>query len=129
MKTFNINKKIYYHDTDAGGVVYYANYFKYAEEARTDLLNQSGINLAGLNTKGIWFVVSHTEADYKYPARYNDTICVSSKITKVKSASLEFAQDILKEDRLLVRINTLLVCVDSSFKPTAMSSEIKMSLS
>ena len=64
--------RIYYEDTDCGGVVYYANYLKYFERARTQYLEERGLSVAGLMNEGTVFVVVHAEVDYRSPARYGD---------------------------------------------------------
>jgi len=79
-------KRIYYHDTDCAGVVYYANYLVYMEEARTECLRAKGIELLDWAKEGFQFVVKHVDIDYKSPGRYADTLKVVSKISKVGNA-------------------------------------------
>lgn len=112
-----ITKKIYYHDTDCGGVVYYANYLKYLEEARTEFFSDKGIGIKELGQKQILFVVRKVEIEYKAPASYADTLAVLTEITRFKNASLEFSQQIERAGRLLVVAKTQLVCVDDKFNP------------
>ncbi len=124
-----MNKKIYYHDTDCGGVVYYANYLKYMEEARTEFFCRRGIDLRSLDGSGTLFVVSRQEVDYKYPAFYGDCLEVSSNVAKASGARIEFHHDIKNQDgRLLVKAVTTLVCVDRQLKPKAVPEEIKTKL-
>ncbi|MDH4251480.1 MAG: YbgC/FadM family acyl-CoA thioesterase, partial [Nitrospira sp.] len=66
--------RVYYEDTDCGGVVYYANYLKYFERARTHYLEDRGLSVAGLMAEGTVFVVVHTEVHYRLPARYGETL-------------------------------------------------------
>ena len=110
-------KKIYYHDTDAGGVVYYANYLKYLEEARTEFFKQKGIDICKLSEQDIVFAVRRVEVNYRAPARYADTLTVSTRISKIKNASLEFSQSIDRAGKILVEAQTQIVCVNSSFIP------------
>ncbi len=117
-------KKIYYHDTDSGGVVYYANYLKYFEEARTEFLHNKGADVKTLAEKDILFVVGRVEIDYKAPARYGDTIKILSEITKLRNVSLEFYQEVKRDEQLLVCAKTKLVCVGSSFRPKVMPQGI-----
>ncbi|UCG35547.1 MAG: YbgC/FadM family acyl-CoA thioesterase [Candidatus Omnitrophota bacterium] len=117
-------KKIYYHDTDAGGVVYYANYLKYLEEARTEYLRAKGIDLKELAKEGIWFVVKNVDITYRVPGRYADTLDIVSEITKTKNVSLEFFQEIKRDAEALVSAKTTLVCVTDKFKPTPIPQEI-----
>ncbi len=92
MSDFCIKKKIYYHDTDSGGVVYYANYLKFMEEARTEHLHSFGVDVQEYMAKGILFAVVRVEADYKSPARYGDMVTISSGIEEVGNASIHFLQ-------------------------------------
>ena len=125
MEKFYLEKKIYYHDTDCGGVVYYANYLKYLEEGRTEFCISNGIDIKGLAEKGIYFVVAHTEIDYKAPAHYQDKIKVFTKIEKIGNASIHFSQDIFKDNILLIQSKTTWVCVNQDFRPKAVPEEIK----
>ncbi|MDD5195813.1 MAG: YbgC/FadM family acyl-CoA thioesterase [Candidatus Omnitrophica bacterium] len=118
-------KKIYYHDTDCGGVVYYANYLRYMEEARTEYMLERGIDLKALGEKGIMFVVKNVSIDYKAPARYADTLTISSSITKIKNVSLEFTQEIKRAGKLLVSAQTVLVCINSDFTPCQIPPELQ----
>lgn len=120
-----MTKKIYYHDTDCGGVVYYANYLKYLEEARTEHLCERKIDLKAYGDSGIFFVVKNVTIEYKMPARYADTLSITSRITKTRNVSLEFSQEILRAQQLLITAQTTLVCVDKSFKPRAIPEELQ----
>ncbi len=123
-----MEKKIYYHDTDAGGVVYYANYLRYLEEARTELLREKGVDIGKLAEAGILFAVRRVEIDYKAPARYADTLTITASITKVKNATLEFTQTINRGDQILVKAKTQLVCITSNFRPQAIPQEVDQCL-
>ncbi len=116
-------KRIYYHDTDCGGVVYYANYLKYPEEARTEYMEARGLNLKELADKGTLFVVKRVDIEYKAPAHYADTLEISTKISKIRNVSVEFLQEIKREEKILVSAVTTLVCIDKSFRPCAMSDD------
>jgi acyl-CoA thioester hydrolase len=74
--------KIYYEDTDCGGVVYYANYLKYFERARTHYLEERGLSVAGLMKEGTVFVVVHAEVDYRSPARYGDWLVIETVVSE-----------------------------------------------
>lgn len=86
-----IEVKIYYEDTDCGGVVYYANYLKYFERARTEYLEMRGYSVAALMKQGIIFVVVRAEVDYCSPGRYGDTLVVETDVGDVRRASLTFS--------------------------------------
>ncbi len=128
MEEFSIEKRIYYHDTDCGGVVYYANYLKYLEEARTEYLLSKGFDLQKLSSKGIWFAVAKVEIEYKSPARYQDTIKILTTIEKIKYSAMQFFQKILKNNTIISEARTVLICVSNDFKPIAIPEEIRQSL-
>jgi tol-pal system-associated acyl-CoA thioesterase len=125
MQDFFIEKKIYYHDTDAGGVVYYSNYLKYMEEARTEFFADKGIDIKTLSDRGTWFVVAKVSVNYKAPARYSDIIRITSKVEKVRAAAIEFYQEIKRDNKILVEGKTVLVCVDRDFRPQAVPDRIR----
>lgn len=90
--------RIYYEDTDCGGVVYYANYLKYFERARTQYLEERGLSVVGLMNEGTVFVVVHAEVDYRSPARYGDTLVIETVISETSPASFTCAH-VVKEKR------------------------------
>ncbi len=110
-----IKKRIYYHDTDCGGVVYYANYLKYFEEARTEFFQEENIDMPGLLSRGILFAVRSANIRYKKPARYGQIIDAEVKLVKLKSASFQFFQTIKHDKNLLVLAETALACIDKKF--------------
>ncbi|MBU2102740.1 MAG: YbgC/FadM family acyl-CoA thioesterase [Candidatus Omnitrophota bacterium] len=118
-------KKIYYHDTDCGGVVYYANYLKYMEEARTEYMRERGIDLCALAKNGVLFAVKNVSIDYKAPARYADTLTIATRIVRQKNVSIEFVQEIRKDTQLLVSATTTLVCINQEFKPQAIPDSLQ----
>jgi acyl-CoA thioester hydrolase len=83
--------KIYYEDTDCGGVVYYANYLKYFERARTQYLEERGLSVSGLMKEGRVFVVVHAELHYRAPARYGEILQIETVIADMTPASITFA--------------------------------------
>lgn len=123
-----MEKRIYYHDTDCGGVVYYANYLKYLEEARTEYFLSKGVDLQKLSTEGIWFTVARVEIEYKSPAHYQDTIRILTTVEKAKMSVMQFFQKIFKNSTIIVEARTTLICIDNNFKPLAIPEEIKQSL-
>ncbi len=125
MEEFFIEKKIYYHDTDCGGVVYYANYLKYLEEGRAEFCASKGIKLSGCREKGIEFPVVHLEIDYKAPARYADIIKVFTRVDKIGGSSIHFLQEIKKDTFTLVKAKTVWACINKDFKIQPVPEEIK----
>ncbi len=88
--------RIFYEDTDCGGVVYYANYLKYFERARTQYLEDRGLSVAALMNEGTIFVVVHAEVDYRSPARYGETLVIDTVISEMSPAALTFTH-VVKE--------------------------------
>ena len=123
-----IDKKIYYHDTDAGGVVYYANYLKHLEEARFEFCLSEGVDLAGFAKQGVLFAVVHVDIDYKSPARYGDVVKIFNRIEKIGFSSIHFAQDIKRGKTLLIKSKTIWACVSEALKPQVIPDKIKQAL-
>ena len=125
---FYIEKKVYYHDTDAGGVVYYARYLAMLEEARTELCLKKGFDCAEWLKKGFAFVVVHCAADYRRPARYGDTVSVTARVARIGNSSVEFEQEIVKDDTVLVNARVIWACVGGDFKTRPVPEEIRARL-
>lgn len=118
-------QRIYYEDTDAGGVVYYANYLKFAERARTEMLRKHGIEQHQLmREKSIAFVVRRAEMDLKSPARLDDELTIYTKIEQLKPASLLMKQRILRGADELSVIGVKIACVNAEFKPTPLPKDL-----
>lgn len=122
--------RIYYEDTDCGGVVYYANYLKYFERARTDYLEQRGLSVAQLMKEGTVFMVVRAEVEYKAPARYGETLTIETTADTSKNASVTFSH-IVKEKtsgRLVVEGSATLVTADLNGKLKRMDPALKQTL-
>ena len=125
-KTFVLPVRVYYEDTDAGGVVYYANYLKFAERARTEMLRHLGIESSVLQERdGLAFVVRKLDADYKQPAKLDDLLDVHLSLTKVGGASMDGVQRIMRGDEELVRIAIKLGCMKLSGGPGRLPEKIR----
>lgn len=111
--------RVYWEDTDAGGVVYYANYLKFLERARTEWLSHLGLEQDQLvEHAGVVFVVRRVEVDYLLPARFNDRLLVSSEMTYLGNASLTMQQQVLRNDSVLLKAIVKVACVQrSGFRP------------
>ena len=122
--------RIYYEDTDCGGVVYYANYLRYFERARTQYLEDRGISVTGLLKKGTQFMVVHAEIDYRSPARYGETLTVETKLAAVGNASLTFAHVVRERtsQRLVVEGAAKLVTVDLEGKMKRLAKSVVAAL-
>ncbi|WAR46341.1 tol-pal system-associated acyl-CoA thioesterase [Methylomonas rapida] len=119
MKEFSWPVRVYYEDTDAGGVVFYANYLKFFERARTEMLRSAGFEQDRLlSEESVIFVVRSISVDYLKPARFNEQIEVSAKIIESKKASLVFEQSITREQDVLCNGTIRIACLDAqSMKP------------
>ncbi|MCM8796384.1 MAG: acyl-CoA thioesterase [Candidatus Omnitrophica bacterium] len=125
-----MKKKIYYYDTDAGGIVYYANYLKYIEEARTEFFASRGISIQELAKTGILFVVARQEIDYKYPVYYGDILEITTRLADISSACLSFEHEIKNQDgKLTTKAKTMLVCVGHDLKPRIIPEDIRKAIS
>lgn len=118
--------RIYYEDTDAGGVVYYANYLKFFERGRTECLRKIGIQQDNLLEDNIAFVVKKVEMDCVKAARFNQLINVKTEVLSYRKASIVFKQEIFHENgELLCQATTLIACVNlQKMKPTAIPAQI-----
>jgi acyl-CoA thioester hydrolase len=118
--------RIYYEDTDCGGVVYYANYLKYFERARTQYLEERGLSVAGLMNEGTAFVVVRAEADYRSPARYGETLVVETVVSDLTAASVIFAH-VVKDKasgRVVVEGSARLAVTDGNGKVKRLDKDI-----
>lgn len=104
--------RVYYEDTDAGGVVYYANYLKFIERARTEWLRAEGFEQTDLaNLHGVAFVVRSASIDYLKPARFNDSLQVSVELIKVGAGHIDVFQRVTRQDELLATAVIKVACV------------------
>ena len=113
--------RVYYEDTDAGGIVFYANYLKFFERARTEWVRAKGFELDQLAaSEGIIFAVRSATIDYLQPARFNEQLLASAEISQAKTASLNFYQQITRDDTVLCTAHIRVACIDAvSFSPKA----------
>tara|TARA_B100001758_G_scaffold239932_2_gene244839 strand:+ start:179 stop:589 length:411 start_codon:yes stop_codon:yes gene_type:complete len=117
-KTFNYNLKIYYEDTDSGGVVYYANYLKFFERARSEAIYSLKLsNKILLNQYGILIIVKSCNIKYIRPAKLEDKLTIKSKVKSITKTSFIMNQVIHREKQLITEADTHLVSVDQSGKP------------
>jgi acyl-CoA thioester hydrolase len=119
--------RIYYEDTDAGGVVYHANYLCYMERARTEFLRDRGLSVKGMHELGIIFPVVALEVNYRAPARLDDLLEVETQILSVKNSSFVAGQRVKrKEDgKLLVEARVTLACVGEGMRARRLPAELR----
>jgi len=130
---FNWPVRVYYEDTDSGGVVYYANYLKFMERARTEFLRHLGFEQDQLiEQQNIIFVVHFVQLDYKGPARFNDELTVTANLIELKKASMLFEQKIFRQNDnvnqqgdILCHGQVRIACLQAdTFKPCAIPESI-----
>jgi acyl-CoA thioester hydrolase len=109
--------KVYYEDTDAGGVVYYANYLRFMERARTEYMAELGVDVPELHNRGMFLVVTHLDISYRRPAHLGETLEVTTELAEAKRVKVTLRQRVLKEGTLLVDALLSFACVDGAGKP------------
>ena len=128
-KKFNFTVKIYYEDTDAGGVVYYANYLKFLERARSEAIYSLGFTNSYLLQKyGVLLIVKSCNIEYKKSAQFENILEVVSEAISFTKTSFLMKQNILKNDELISTAEIHLVAVDKNGKPSKFPEELKKKL-
>ena len=131
MKTNETELRVYYADTDHGGVVYYANYLKWFEIGRKEVLRQNGFNYADYENKNIIAPVVEVKCNYKEPVRYNDVITIKTTIMNIGNSSIKFDYKIIrkKDNELLAEGYTVNVFVDKKvMKSTKIPDKLRKAL-
>ena len=128
--THRLPVRVYYEDTDMAGIVYYANYLKYIERARSELVEEMGMNQREMrDEQGIVFVVRRVEADYLKPARIDDRLEVVTTHEAVSPMRWVFDQDVQREGVSLFRAKVTAVCMTVDGKPTRLPAELRAKMS
>ena len=128
--TFNWPVRIYYEDTDAGGVVYHSNYLNFMERARTEWLRALGFEQPQVKADlGVIIVVHSLAVEFKAPAYFNDMLEVHCKLTKIGRGSIEMEQQIMREHHLLIKAQVTLAFVNAeTFRPLGIPADIKTAM-
>jgi acyl-CoA thioester hydrolase len=121
-----MNLRIYWEDTDAGGVVYYANYLKFMERCRTEWLRALGVDQYRLRMeRGLQFAVVNVSVEFLRPAVLNDEIIVTAELERLSGATISFKQTILRGALQLIDASTRVACLDSgTLKPRAIPKDL-----
>lgn len=129
MITHDFPVRVCYDDTDAGGVVYHANYLKFTERARTEYLRALGFENSKIRDDyGIIIVVKNIEAEYFSPARLDDFLVVQTRVLSVKNTSFVMKQDIYRGEGQIFGMTVVFVCVNAAGRPTKIPEAVKKSL-
>lgn len=122
-----MEKRIFFHDTDAGGIVYYGNYLKYLEEARTEFLEGKGLSVKTFHERGLIYAVSKCSINYRSPARYGEVLLCGAELKEATAVKLIFNQTIHEKGtkRLIAEAEVTLVCLNKDFRPTPIPEDLK----
>jgi acyl-CoA thioester hydrolase len=122
--------RVYYEDTDAGGIVYYANYLKFAERARTEMLREAGFHHTAMMTgDGIMLAVRRVTADYLRPAKLDDMLDVTTCVTGLGAATVDLDQIIRRNAEELCRVTVTIACVGRDGRPVRLPVDLRRLLS
>lgn len=128
--THSSNSRVYWEDTDAGGIVYYANYLKFAERARTELLRDHGIEQKTIREEsGIAFVVTRCEIDYHHSAQLDDLLEIRTALHDLRKVRMTMHQEIWRNETKIASLVVALACIDKNGKPTAIPPELILAMS
>lgn len=129
-RMFSLAVRVYYEDTDAGGIVYYANYFRFLERGRTELLRALGHDQHALMKVGVAFAVRSASAEFLKPARLDDVLSLETAVSSLGRAQLTFSQRILRDRELLLDATIRVACIDPARgKPIPMPLALREQLS
>ncbi len=117
--------RVYYEDTDMGGVVYHANYLRYIERARSDWVRQLGNDQNAMRDQGIVWVVRRVEADYLAPAKFEDELVVETDVVSLSGVRLTMAQLVRRGETEIFRATVTAVCINKAGKPVRLPAEIR----
>lgn len=120
--------RVYYEDTDLAGLVYYANYLKFIERARSEWVREMGIDQVQMKAEGFVFAVRRVEADYIAPAHYDDQLVVESTMDAITGARVVFRQDVRRGEDLLFSAQVTVVCLTTQGAVARLPAAIRHSL-
>lgn len=123
---YEFKVRVYYEDTDLAGIVYYANYLKFIERARSTLVREAGVDQGAMKTdEGIVFAVRHVDATYLKPAKLDDELTIATKLQQLSGTRLLFEQDVLRGDLMLFSSKITVVCMDDAGRPVRLPAGIR----
>lgn len=124
-----ITYPVYYEDTDAGGVVYYGNYLRFAERARTEALFLAGVEHRSLlKSHGVWFVVRRCEIDYYAPGKLDDLLTLRTSLKEMRNTSIVMTQEVFSNGTLIAKVEAFVVCVTPDVKPHRIPEKVREAL-
>ena len=123
--THRLPIRVYYEDTDMAGIVYYANYLRYIERARSDWVREIGIDQLEMKASGVVFAVRRVEADYIAPAVFDDLLEVRTWPTSISPARLVMTQEVCRGETVLFRAAVTIVCINAAGKPCRLPAKLR----
>ena len=123
--THRFQCRVYYEDTDLAGIVYYANYLKFIERARSEWIRGLGIDQNAMKAAGLVFAVRRIEADYLRPARFDDLLTVETARKHLSPARIVLTQDVLRDTERLFSAVVTLVCVTGDMRPARLPAQLR----
>jgi acyl-CoA thioester hydrolase len=118
--------RVFYEDTDMAGIVYYANYLRYIERARSDWVRQIGIDQLAMKDEGVVFAVRRVEADYIAPARFDDRLNVETTMIQLTPARMVMRQKLLRGADIIFRADVTIVCIGPAGKPARLPAKLRL---
>ncbi len=129
MTTHAYEYRVYYEDTDAGGIMYHAQYISWCERGRSEYLRDIGLQSSTIHMDtGVMFVVRHLEADYFKPARLDELLRVESTLKELKNTSFILNQSIFCQDSMLFSMTVTIVCIDANGRPVRIPELVRTKL-
>ena len=123
---FKLPIRVYYEDTDAGGIVYHASYLRFGERGRTEMLRGAGFEHARLlKEEGLAFAVVALNIEYKAPAQIDDLLMLHSRVTRMGGASIDIEQIFYRDDKIICEIKVVIVCIDQSMKAVRLPDKLR----
>ena len=117
--------RVYYEDTDMGGIVYHANYLRFIERARSDWVRGIGVDQNAMRESGLIYVVRRIEADYLAPAKFDEELLVTTSMQTVTPARMVLSQEVTRDGKPLFRAQVTIVCITTGGKPARLPAEIR----
>lgn len=117
--------RVYYEDTDMGGIVYHANYLRFIERARSDWVRGIGVDQNAMREAGLIYVVRRIEADYLAPAKFDEELLVTTSMQTVTPARMVLSQEVTRDGQPLFRAQVTIVCITTGGKPARLPAEIR----
>ncbi|MBM2574729.1 tol-pal system-associated acyl-CoA thioesterase [Jannaschia sp. Os4] len=117
--------RVYYEDTDMAGIVYHANYLKFCERARSEMVREAGIDQAAMRADGVVFAVTRMVCDFRRTARYDDELVVSTEVTGMSPARFEMAQVVRRGAEAVFEAQVTVACLDARGRPVRLPPAVR----